>query len=145
MGRKRRMFAFDRRERPGGLGEEGIDVHVPPERRDDVDEALVGETMRHREILESELLMVRPMRFNGRVDVFGRDGRQRGDDGREPVERMARADAITSPDVAALKVGTLMAKVIAGRLETPRTLIAVSMVWGLLFLAIGFAIGWLVH
>ncbi len=102
-----------------------------------VDEQWSKQEMHHREILESELLMVRPMRFSGRVEVFEPSGRQPGDE--RPTEHLARADAITAPDVAALELGTLIAKAIAGRLENPRTLLLAVMTWGLLSLAIGFA------
>jgi hypothetical protein len=153
------MFAGDRRERPGSLERKESTVSImwrrppAPDRLVDadpssgkprnVDEQWSKQEMHHREILESELLMVRPMRFSGRVEVLDPGGRQRG--GERPTEHMARADAITAPDVAALKLGTLIAKAIAGRLENPRTLLLAVMTWGLLFLAIGFGIGWLVH
>ncbi|MEZ5077662.1 MAG: SRPBCC family protein [Solirubrobacterales bacterium] len=44
---------------------------------------------------------------------------------------------------ASLEAGALMAKVVAGRLENPRTLVLAAAAFALVFAAIGFVIGWL--
>ena len=59
--------------------------------------------------------------------------------GTAPAE--AGAPGPTAPAPRELPVGRLAAGVIAGRLANPRTLLGVSLVFALVFLAIGFAIG----
>ncbi len=59
--------------------------------------------MRQFEILETELLMPRPMRYAARTDVYETaDGLRHG---AMQGERKARADALTDPDLAPLRLG----------------------------------------
>jgi hypothetical protein len=57
------------------------------------DHGWAAETARHREVLESELLTVRPMRYSGRGEVFERIG--------------GRAEVLSEPELAPLRLGRL--------------------------------------
>ncbi|MGD9736395.1 MAG: SRPBCC family protein [Solirubrobacterales bacterium] len=62
-----------------------------------------------------------------------------------PTEPPPDAAAPEPPasEPASLEAGALVARVVAGRLENPRTLLLAATGFGLFFLVIGFVIGWL--
>lgn len=58
-----------------------------------------------------------------------------------PVAESAEAPRPAAPAQSALPAGKIAAAVVAGRLANPRTLLAVTVVFAMVFLAIGFLIG----
>jgi len=58
-----------------------------------------------------------------------------------PVDPSAGAPRPAAPPRSALPAGKIAAAVVAGRLANPRTLLTVTVVFGVVFLAIGFLIG----